>query len=123
MLNMYVIIVTYASEGSTVRGALRSICYDRVTMVRRISAAINWLIKGEDGKTHLVQFPNPPLIGWALLLVASYVAPDSALKSGLATMSTGFLAIWAYLEATQGVSRIRRILGMIVGVVLIYSCF
>ena len=92
-------------------------------MNKRVTAAIDWLIRGKDGKIYLAQFPNPPIIGWAVFLIASHLIAEYTLKTGLASISTGFLAIWAYLEVTQGLSRTRQILGAVVGMVLIYSCF
>jgi hypothetical protein len=88
-----------------------------------MKAALDWLIRGKDGKVHLAQFPNPPILGWFVFLIASNLANDHALKTGFTSLSVGFLAIWAYLEIIQGSSRIRQILGLVVGAVLIYSCF
>jgi hypothetical protein len=92
-------------------------------MNKTAKAAIDWLIRGKDGKIHLVQFPNTPIIGWAVFLITSFFVPEHPLKVGLGHISTGFLAIWAYLEATQGLSRIRKVLGIAIGIALIYSCF
>ena len=92
-------------------------------MPTRMKAALDWLIRGKDGQIHLAQFPNPPIIGWFVFLIASNLTSDHTLEIGFKSLSVGFLAIWAYLEITQGSSRIRQILGLVVGIVLIYSCF
>jgi hypothetical protein len=92
-------------------------------MDTRIKAVVDWLIRGRDGKVHIAQFPNLPIIGWGMFLIASQIVASHAFKAGFGSISTGFLAIWSYLEITQGSSRIRQILGIVVGAVLVYSCF
>ena len=92
-------------------------------MSTQMKTALDWLIRGKDGKIHLAQFPNPPILGWFVFLIASNLTNDHALKTGFTSLSVVFLAIWAYLEIVQGSSRIRQILGLVVGAVLVYSCF
>ena len=92
-------------------------------MQHRIKSFIDWLVRGKDGKIHLAQFPNPPIIGWFVFLITSNLTSNHTLKIGFMSLSMGFLAIWAYLEVAQGSSRIRQILGLVVGIALIYSCF
>lgn len=92
-------------------------------MQRKTRSAIDWLLKGNDDKVHLIQFPNLPLIGWLLFFILSRFSIDHTFKIGFANLSVGFLAIWSYLEITQGSSRIRQMLGIAVGAILIYSCF
>lgn len=92
-------------------------------MPTRMKTALDWLIRGKDGKIHLAQFPNPPIIGWFVFLITSNLTSNHTLKIGFMSLSMGFLAIWAYLEVAQGSSRIRQILGLVVGIALIYSCF
>ena len=92
-------------------------------MQHRIKSFIDWLVRGKDGKVHLAQFPNTPIIGWFVFLITSNLTSNHTLKIGFMSLSMGFLAIWAYLEVAQGSSRIRQILGLVVGIALIYSCF
>lgn len=92
-------------------------------MQHRIKSFIDWLVRGKDGKIHLAQFPNPPIIGWFVFLITSNLTSNHTLKIGFTSLSMGFLAIWAYLEVAQGSSRIRQILGLVVGTALIYPCF
>lgn len=92
-------------------------------MSTQMKTALDWLIRGKDGKIYLAQFPNPPIIGWFVFLIASNIASNHTFKTGFTSLSIGFLAIWAYLEVTQGSSRFRQILGIIVGIALVYSCF
>lgn len=88
----------------------------------RLKRGIDWLTRGKDGRVYVFQFPNFPLAGWLVCAVASHVATDSA-GAGFSSLSTAFLAIWCYLEVTQGSSRLRRILGAMVAVAIVRSFF
>jgi hypothetical protein len=68
------------------------------------------------GRVVIAQRPNVPIVGWAVLLVASLLI-RGPLGAVLRFFSTAFLFTWAYLELTQGDSPFRRTLG---GAVLLY---
>ena len=92
-------------------------------MVRSLKSIITWLISGKDGRVYIVQWPNIPIIGWFLsMIIATLVASESS-KVGFSNLSLAFLAVWSYLEATQGLSYFRRTLGIIVAMLTIYSFF
>lgn len=84
---------------------------------------LDWLIRGKDGKVHIVQIPNVPIVGWLVsLLIAHFLAPGTA-KTGFTNLGMAFLAIWCYLEITKGASRFRQALGAIVAVAMVYGFF
>jgi hypothetical protein len=82
-----------------------------------------WFIGDKDGRIHIVQWPNAPIIGWFLsMVIAALVAPGS-IRVGFSHLSLAFLAIWSYLEVTQGLSYFRRTLGVLIAILIIYSFF
>jgi len=84
---------------------------------------LDWLIRGKDGKVHIVQVPNILIISWfASILIAHFLAPGAA-KTGFANLGMAFLAIWCYLEITKGASRFRQALGAIIAAVMVYGFF
>ena len=66
--------------------------------------------RGWPADKPVVQFPNPPLLiaaaGWFVAAVTDGTAHDLA----RAVFSAG-LAVWAWLELTSGVNRVRRVMG------------
>ena len=72
---------------------------------------------GWPAEKPVVQFPNPPLLiagaGWLVAAVTDGTAHDLA----RAAFSAG-LAVWAWLELTSGVNRVRRVMGA-AGLVLV----
>ncbi|MFD1846131.1 hypothetical protein [Arthrobacter flavus] len=64
-----------------------------------------------DGNLVIGQFPNIPIIGWLVLMVAAALTPDPGVSAVLAFFSAAFLFTWAYLELAQGDSPFRRVLG------------
>lgn len=89
-------------------------------MIRKLQVAIDWLVRGKDGRVYIFQFPNLPIIGWFVSMVIAQVTMAD-IKTGFSSISFAFLSIWCYLEITQGSSRFRRILGGVVAVVLAYE--
>lgn len=71
-------------------------------------------IKDKNGKVVLGQSPNVPIAGWFLFFVAAYIVPAGVIQSGLSSVSTALLIVWAYLEIAQGVNYFRRALGITV---------
>lgn len=84
--------------------------------MKRLKAFIDWLIRGEDGKAAIIQWPNLPLITWFICSVLAHFT-DGSIKTGFSTLSTGFIVAWCYLEISGGASPFRRILG---GAVMIF---
>ena len=78
-----------------------------------------WL-RGQHGwpaEKPVAQFPNPPLLlaaaGWLVAAATEGIAHDLARAVFLAG-----LAVWAWLELTSGVNRVRRVMGA-AGLVLV----
>ena len=73
--------------------------------------------RGWPADKPVAQFPNPPLLiaaaGWLVAAVTDGTAHDLA----RAVFSAG-LAVWAWLELTSGVNRVRRVMGA-AGLVLV----
>lgn len=63
------------------------------------------------GRQTIVQTPNAPILGWALLGAASYMALDEANRQRLRTASAACLTVWAALEVVSGQSGFRRSAG------------
>ncbi|CAM3725706.1 hypothetical protein SMNI109538_09260 [Smaragdicoccus niigatensis] len=70
----------------------------------------------------LWQWPNMPVLCWALFKVAALVSAGH-LQSAFSSLSTAFLFVWAYLELAQGVNYFRRTLGAVVLVAIVISFF
>lgn len=76
--------------------------------------------KDKHGKWAVVQFPNPLLAIWIILVVISWLFPALHFK----VLQTCVLFAWSYLELTAGDSPFRKTLGgvvlvsVIIGVVL-----
>ena len=72
---------------------------------------------GWPAEAPVVQFPNAPLLvalaGWVLAATTDGTAHDV----GRAVFCAG-LAVWAWLELTSGVNRVRRVMGA-AGLVLV----
>lgn len=91
--------------------------------MRTLKNTIVWFISGKDGRVHIVQWPNVPIIGWFLsMIIATFIASGSV-RVGFSNLSLAFLAMWSYLEVTQGLSYFRRTLGVMIAMLTIYSFF
>ncbi len=75
---------------------------------------VDKLVRDKNNNVALMQFPNPPIIGWLIFLVLAQVVAPGSFRTGFAQLSSGFLFIWSYLEITQGSSYARRLLGAVV---------
>lgn len=70
----------------------------------------------ESGEIVIAQFPNWPLILWAIAVLLERIAPkDPAILPQILSV-TGFLALayWSWLEITAGVNPFRKGLGIVV---------
>lgn len=75
--------------------------------------ALRRFLSDRHGRIVVAQAPNLPLVTWALMAAAAYLAtprwvPYFAFLSGAA------LVTWAYLEIRCGDSPFRRVLGVVV---------
>lgn len=68
-------------------------------------------IQNDLGQQTVVRPPNAPIIGWALLGVASMMALEEKNRQALSAASKACLMLWAALEVTQGESGFRRTMG------------
>ena len=60
------------------------------------------------GRQTIFQKPNAPILGWALLGAASFLALEDQNRERLRVASSISLAIWAALELLSGRSGFRR---------------
>lgn len=81
------------------------------------------LFKDRKGRIVIWQWPNVPVLAWAILGIASHVLARGKLQTVAQELSRAFLFVWAYLEITDGVSYFRRMLGTVVLVALIHGFF
>ncbi len=84
---------------------------------------IDKLIRDKDNNVAIVQFPNLPLIGWAVFGLLSYLLSSGRPHAGLLALSHASLFTWAYLEIRSGVSLFRRLLGIIILLGIVASYF
>lgn len=91
--------------------------------MQHVLATTMKFFKDSEGKFAVVQVPNVPLIGWFVFAVASHFITSAPWRHGLSYLSFGFLFTWAWLEITAGKSCFRRVLGLAVLVVTVYSRF
>lgn len=80
-------------------------------------------VTDKNDKIVIAQAPNIPIIGWFLLLLASYLVNIQPWHNVLLFFSAAFFFTWAYLELTQGTSYIRRVFGACVLLYLVISRF
>jgi hypothetical protein len=88
-----------------------------------ISKATDWLLKTQDDKKVLWQFPNWQL-GLAIALWVMAVIIDTQPYNNLFTILYPLaLLYWASLEIKEGVNRFRIILGAVVFAVILSGFF
>ena len=63
------------------------------------------------GRQTVAQKPNAPILGWAVLGAASFLALDEENRERLRRASAVCLAVWAALEVVSGQSGFRRSAG------------
>jgi hypothetical protein len=84
---------------------------------------INKCLRDKNNKIVLWQRPNVLIIGWFVCAIATHLFHASHLRTGLASLGTALLSIWAYLEITQGASYFRRLLGLTVAIAIVIHYF
>ena len=77
-------------------------------------------IRDRHGNVVLWQRPNLPLAVWAIARVAEWPA-HGQLKHALDLVATAALLLWALLELVQGASYARRLLGLVVLSLTLFS--
>ncbi len=80
-------------------------------------------IRDKNNNVAIWQYPNPPIIGWFVCAVAAHFFRMGNLHTGLATLGTTLLFVWAYLEISQGASYFRRVLGLVVALTIAVRYF
>ena len=82
---------------------------------------IDRLWKDKNGNQTLLEKPNAPLIGWAFFGLISLALPDGSWRRAAQIISFGFLFTWAWLEIHSGRTYLRRVLGVVIMVMIIYN--
>ncbi len=77
----------------------------------------------QSGEIVIAQFPNWPLMAWAIAALLERLAPPEPEITIKILSGVGFLALvyWAWLEIQSGVNLFRKALGGVVLVVSIIS--
>jgi hypothetical protein len=79
--------------------------------------------RDREGNVVLGQFPNLPIVGWLVCVVASRVVAAGDTRTGLQSVATAFLFTWAFLEITKGVNYFRRFLGAAAMAAIVFGYF
>jgi hypothetical protein len=79
--------------------------------------------RDQQGHYVVFQWPNIPLIAWAVLTCISVLTPSRSTASTFWWLASVALAIWALLEIFRGVNYFRRALGLFVLLMLIGGAF
>lgn len=77
--------------------------------------------KDKSGRVVLAQFPNAPLITWAVATALTHVISNARFDSLLHIIAFGAIFTWAWLETFQGVTYFRRVLGLMVFGVIVFN--
>ena len=89
--------------------------------IATIKKTLRAFVTDDQGRIVIAQTPNVPLIGWFVLLPASFLIAEPPFHDLLAFFRAAFLFTWAYLELTQGVNGLRRTMGALVIAFLVIS--
>jgi hypothetical protein len=81
---------------------------------------IDKCLKDSEGKTVLAQKPNFPILIWLGSLLLRPILSGN-LYTLIDLIGFGALFTWAYLELFQGINYFRRLLGLVVLIVALYS--
>ena len=86
----------------------------------KILSADRWL-RNSDGDLVLGQMPNPPLITWMVARVLEVFVRTGWPARLLDVVAFGALFTWAWLEIFDGDTYLRRLLGLVVMVAIVWS--
>ena len=91
-------------------------------MNERKTVVDRWF-RTQSGKIVIAQFPNAPLMAWAIAALLERLAPQEPEIIIKILSGFGFLALvyWAWLEIKYGVNLFRKALGLAVLLVSITS--
>ena len=87
----------------------------------KFSKQVPDFFKDKDGQVAVWQTPNLLLTGWFIFMLAWHIANDTSLINNLEFLSSAFLLAWSYLEIVSGVSKFRRLLGLVIMLWIIVS--
>lgn len=93
------------------------------SLITEINKAWQTFTNDKKGRRVLWQWPNPPIIGWAIFRVLAHLVESPSIKMGFESIGSAFLFAWAYLEITKGASYFRRTLGALVAIILCLNYF
>jgi hypothetical protein len=79
--------------------------------------------RNSAGKIVTIQRPNGPLMVWIILEAISVAVHRQPLKKDIGLVSMASLAVFAYLEITDGVNYFRRLLGLAVMIAVVVGFF
>jgi hypothetical protein len=74
--------------------------------------------KDKDGHIAIIQWPNIPLIGWFVSMLAALFITSPQWHTFLGYLGFGFIFTWAWLEITTG---FRRTAGVVVLLLALYA--
>lgn len=79
--------------------------------------------RDQHGHIVIAQMPNSPLIGWLIATLINLFWQSATPKTHalLDMLAFGFIFTWAWLEITSGVNYFRRILGVVVLMLVVWS--
>jgi hypothetical protein len=90
----------------------------------KIKKWMNNFFRNDHDEIIIGQKPNGLIIGWAASsLVSMLLGHTHTLVNGFNWLGSAFLFAWAYSEITQGDTYFRRLLGVIVGIIIITPHF
>jgi hypothetical protein len=82
---------------------------------------IDKLIKDKKGKVVLTQFPNTIFIIFLISYVLEYLVRSGIYNNLFRLIAFGTLFTWSWLEITDGVNYFRRIFGLTVVILILFS--
>lgn len=97
----------------------QSFLLKRDALIRK-SKFLTILLTNKNGQVVIVQWPNLPLIGWAVARTISTVSTGK-ISTGFSLAATILLFVWAVMEIGWGDSLLRRLLGLGIGLPVLYS--
>ena len=77
--------------------------------------------KDKSGKVVITQFPNAPLITWAVASILAHTVSHARFETLLQIVAYGAIFTWAWLETFQGVTYFRRMLGLMVFGIIVFN--
>ncbi len=77
--------------------------------------------KDSDGKVVVAQFPNLPLFVWVIATLLVKVVPEGPFTQLLELVAFGAIFTWAWLELFSGSTYIRRLLGLVILSLVVFT--